>query len=244
MTQRKRNVVVASGLALLALVFMLIYISQARSSSDENLKKSVAVLIASHDITAGTLGSSLATGALVEKRIPQSVAVPESIKTPAAVRGQIVTQDILSGEQVTLRKFGPLQAAGVRVRIHGRDRVVQLTGDKDQVLDGTLKAGDHVDFVATWNTPENCGTCHVSRTIVRDALVLATSAELGGAGSAKPPVQLRLTDAQAERVFWMTRNGEWALVVRPVVKPRSSHQGFDNARTILSSSLVRTGPSR
>src|SRR5215213_4495209 len=106
MTQRKRNVVVASGLALLALVFMLIYISQARSSSDENLKKSVAVLIASHDITAGTLGVSLQKGALVEKRVPQSLAVPQGIRTPGAVRGEIVTQDILSGEQVSLRKFG------------------------------------------------------------------------------------------------------------------------------------------
>jgi Flp pilus assembly protein CpaB len=234
----------ASGLALLALVFMLIYISQARSSSDENLKKSVAVLIASHDITAGTLGSSLQTGAFVEKRVPQSVAVPESIKTPGALRGEIVTQDILSGEQVSLRKFGPLQAAGVRVKIHGHDRVVELTGEKEQVLDGTLKTGDHVDMLATWNVPESCGQCHVSRIIVRDALVLATSAELGAGTSGSAPVQLRLTDAQAERVFWMQRNGEWTLLVRPVVKPKSSKQGFDNSISILKSSLVRKGESR
>jgi len=244
MTHRKRNIVVASGLALLALIFMLIYISQARSSSDENLKKSVAVLIASHDITAGTLGISLQKGALVEKRVPQSLAVPESIRTPGAVRGEIVTQDILSGEQVSLRKFGPVRAAGVRARIHGKDRVVQLLGEKEQVLDGTLKAGDHVDIVATWNVPENCGTCHVSRTIVRDALVLATSGDLGSAGSPKSPVQLRLTDAQAERVFWMAQNGAWALVVRPVVKPKSSRQGFDTSVTILRSSLIRKGESR
>jgi Flp pilus assembly protein CpaB len=127
--------------------------------------------------------------------------------------------------------------------------VVQLAGDPNQVLDGTLQAGDHVDVVGTWNVPESCGTCHVARTIVRDALVLKTSAELStptssnGVGN-EVPVQLRLTDAQTERVLWMTKNGQWWLDLRPVLRPRDSSQGYDSARSVLTNGLNRRGPSR
>src|SRR5207244_9445356 len=106
-------------------------------------------------------------------------------------------------------------------------RVFQIAGDKNQVLDGTLKTGDHVDIVGTWNVPESCTTCHVSRTLVRNALVLGTAADLGSSTSSNgvantEPVQLRLTDAQAERVLWVANNGDWWLDLRPAVTPRNS----------------------
>jgi Flp pilus assembly protein CpaB len=127
--------------------------------------------------------------------------------------------------------------------------VIQLAGSPDQVLDGTLKTGDHVDILATWTMPESCGSCHVSRTIVRNVLVVKTSQELGttdahitsGSGSTTP-VQLRLTDREAERVLWVTENGQWWLDLRPVVKARDSSQGFANSPSILRSGL-QTGAS-
>jgi Flp pilus assembly protein CpaB len=246
MSYRTRNVLVASGLALLAVVFMLVYISKARSSADGG-KKLVGVLVAAHDIQEGTPGSTLQGGAFVVRRVPRNAVVPEPVSTASQVGGEVVTDTILKGEQVSLRNFGPAAAAGVRSQIQRRDRAVQLVGPKSQVLDGTLKAGDHVDIVASWSVPEKCAVCHVSRTIVRNALVLDTSADLGGAegdSSDAYPVQLRLTDAEAERVFWMVKNGSWWLVLRPVLKARSSRQGYDNSRSILDESLKRNGPSR
>lgn len=245
MSYRTRNILVASGLALLAVVFMLIYISKARSSADGG-KKLVGVLVATHDIQEGTPGSTL-KGALIVKSVPRSAVVPDPVSTTGQIGGEVVTEKILEGEQVSLRKFGPAAAAGVRSRIQRRERAVQLVGSRSQVLDGTLEAGDHVDVVASWSMPEKCGVCHVSRTIVRNALVLGTSADLGGAeanGSDEYPVQLRFTDAEAERVFWMVKNGSWWLALRPVLKPRSSKQGYDNSRSILRTSLKRNGPSR
>lgn len=246
MSYRTRNVLVASGLALLAVVFMLVYISKARSGADGG-KKLVGVLVATRDVQQGTLGSTLQGGALVVKRVPQSAVVPDPVSTANQVGGEVVTEKILKGEQVSLRKFGPASAAGVRSQIRRRERVVQLVGPRSQVLDGTLEAGDHVDIVASWSVPEKCGVCHVSRTIVRNALVLGTSGDLGGVegnGTDDYPVQLRLTDAEAERVFWMVKNGSWWLELRPVLKPRSSKQGYDNSRSILRASLKRSGPSR
>ena len=235
MSYRTRNIAIASGLALLAVVFMLVYSSRSGSSGSDLGKGLVSVLFASHDIDAGTPGSTLQNGALVPKEVPRSAVAPDSISSPNAVAGQVATQDILAGEAVTTRKFGPIAAAGVRSRIHGTQRVLQLSGDKNQVLDGTLKPGDRVDIYGTWNVPENCGNCHVSRIIAPNVLVVGTSAEIGSSDqSGEAPVQLRLTDAQVNRVFWVKNNGEWWLALRPVVKPAGGDTGYANSRSILT----------
>ncbi|HEX9416211.1 MAG TPA: Flp pilus assembly protein CpaB [Gaiellaceae bacterium] len=243
MSYRKRNIALASGLAVLAVVFMLIYTSKSKSSADVG-KQLVGVLVAARDIPEGTPGSALQGDALVRKLVPRDAAVPGSITARSQVRGEVAIEETLAGEQVIARRFGPIAAQGVRSRIHRLERVVQLAGDANQVLDGTLKAGDRVDVVGSWAlTGGTCTACNVSRTIVRGALVLGTSADLAGSGSSTSvPVQLRLTDDEAARVFWMAKNGQWWLALRPVVDARSGSQGYDTSNSILHADLDRKGP--
>jgi Flp pilus assembly protein CpaB len=242
MTYRTRNILIASALALLAIVFMMVYISKVRDDTDLG-KKLVSVLIATRDIGEGTTGSSLESGGLAEKQVPQRLAVPGYVSTTDQVRGLIATGETLAGEQVSTRRFGPLAAAGVRSQIHRTQRAVQFAASPNQVLDGTVKAGDRVDIVGTWNVPESCSTCHVSRTIVRNVLVLKTSADINGDGvldtssTDTVPIQLRLTDKETERVLYVDQHGKWWLSLRPVVKPRDSSQGFDTSRSILRNGL-------
>jgi pilus assembly protein CpaB len=235
MSYRTRNIAIASGLALLAVVFMVIYVSKARNGSASDVGKGlVSVLFAAQDIHAGTPGSTLQNGALVTKEVPQAAVAPDAITSSRAVTGQVATQDILAGQPVMTRQFGPIAAAGVRSRIEGSQRVVQLSGDKNQVLDGTLQPGDRVDVVGSWNVPENCGNCHVSRVVASNVLVVGTSAEIGASDqSGQAPVQLRLTDGAVNRVFWVTKHGDWWLALRPVVKPRNGGTGFENSRSLL-----------
>lgn len=240
MSYRTRNIVMASGLALLAVIFMVIYVSKARNGDDSLGKGVITALFAARDIQQGTPGSALQDGAFVRRKVARNATVPNSISTPTEVRGEIVTQDILAGEPVTARKFGPVTAVGVRARITGYERVVQLSGDPNQVLEGTLKAGDRVDVLGTW-TPVGCDRCKMSGIIVRNALVLETSGALTGSGtSGEVPVQLRLTDEQANAVFWMQKNGAWWLMLRPVIKPRSTSLSYSTASSILKE-LKRRG---
>ena len=58
MTYRTRNVMIAAGLAVLAVVFMMIYLSQVRGETDLG-KELVSVFVASRDIGEGTPGSSI-----------------------------------------------------------------------------------------------------------------------------------------------------------------------------------------
>jgi Flp pilus assembly protein CpaB len=247
MTYRTRNILIASGLALLAVVFVMVYISKVRNDADLG-RQLVSVFVAARDIPEGTPGSKLGSTSLLEKQIPRKAVVPGAISEVSQVDGLIATQETLAGEQVTARRFGPLAASGVRSELGKKERAFQLAGEPSQVLDGTLKAGDHVDVLGTWNVPENCTNCHVSRVIVRDALVLKTSSDLAsdsGVGSSDTvPIQLRLNDSEAEKVLWMDANGEWTLVLRPVLKPRNSVQGYENDEFLLQDGRQRRGPSR
>jgi Flp pilus assembly protein CpaB len=233
MNYRTRNIVLASGLGLLAVLFVMLYISRVRNDEDVG-KRLVSVLIAGRDIPEGTPGTTLQNGAFVKKRVPRKIAAPGWVSVPSQVRGEVVTQDILAGEQVTTRKFSPLANAGVRSRIRGYGRVVQLAGDENQVLDGTLNPGDRVDVIGSW-TPASCQSCAVSSVIVRNALVLRTSSELTSSESSNDhvPIQLRLTDEEASAVFLMQKHGAWQLVLRPVVKPRDHVVSYDSFASIL-----------
>src|SRR5919109_3923701 len=121
MTYRTRNILIASALALLAIVFMMVYISRVRDDADLG-KKLVSVLVATRDIGEGTTGSSLVTGGLAEKQVPQRLAGPGYVSTTDQVRGVIAGGETLAGEQVSTRRFGPLAAAGGRPPNHPTPR--------------------------------------------------------------------------------------------------------------------------
>ena len=234
MSYHTRSVLIATGLAVIAAAFMLVYVSKSDETADVG-KQLVKVFVAGEDIGEGTPGSSLSGGALVEKRVPEQTRVPGAITSRNEVKGLVATQQTLAGEQVTTRRFGPLAATGVLTEIRRGQRAIQIAGDASQVLDGTLKPGDRVDIMGTWNVPHDCSTCKVVRTIVRNALVLGTSSDLPSIDTNSnntKPIQVRLNEREAERVFWMTKNGEWWVTLRPVVKPKSARPALQNAESI------------
>lgn len=241
MNYRTRNIATAAALGVLAIVLVMMYVSRVRNDEDVG-KKLVSVLIAGRDIPEGTPGSALQTGAFVKKRVPRKVVVPGWISAPSQLTGEVTTQDILAGEQVSTRKFSSLAATGVRSKIHGYGRVVQLAGDPNQVLNGTLNPGDRVDVLGAWK-PVGCD-CRVSGVVVRNALVLATSNDLGSSdssnGNDRESVQLRLTDEEATTVFLLEKHGAWWLALRPVIKPKNTTLDYSTASTILKS-LQRRG---
>jgi Flp pilus assembly protein CpaB len=208
-----------------------------QSSKHEQKQKAtpVTVLVATHDIAPGTKGSDL-----VRKHYVKALAVSYGQVASGAVRqagalDALVVQDrIYKGEQVTTRRFTTTDAQGLRGEVSGRFRVVELPGDSHQVLAGTLEAGDRVDILGSWTQPEG-SQHHVTGTIVRGVRVLAapTGGSSGiGSGAGGGSVKLALTDQQAQRVFWLTKNGEWTLELRPATGGRDSRPSLDTSRTL------------
>jgi Flp pilus assembly protein CpaB len=214
---RTRNILIASGLGLLAVVLTLVYVSHAKSGSATAVAAPVPVLVAARDIPIGTSGATLAgRGWLVTKSFQPSEVPSGAVKTVTQLATLVAVQPTYAGEQLVSQRFGTTQEQGLLSVLHGVNRVVQLPGDTNQLLAGTLKEGNSVDVVGSIQYPETAQT-HVATTFLRDLLVVSAPAK-PSSGQTTTSVELRVTSAQAQRLFWLEKNADWSLLLRPATK--------------------------
>jgi Flp pilus assembly protein CpaB len=255
MNYRVKNIGIAVALAALAAILTSVYVVNYKRHV-QNGEDKVPVFVAARDIPAGTSGAEVVDQHMLKKvTVPKKAIVAGAISSPDQLSQYIATQDVYEGEQVTTRRFAPPREQGIRAQIKGTQRAYQVEGDQHQLLAGTLKAGDHVDVVASWpikNPGQGASSDEavVSRVVLRDLLVL-TPADAGTGSSAVTAssqqsafVQLRMTDWQAQKMIWVQKNSEdngqgWHLSLRP---PNGS---LDSANTYMDSVLMLfDGPGR
>jgi pilus assembly protein CpaB len=241
MTYRIRNVVLAVALAALAAMLTSFYVANYKRSV-QAAEEGVTVYVASQDIAAGTPGAQVISGSLLEEReVEKRNVIPGAIASPDQIRELVAVQPVYAGEQVSTRRFATQAERGVRAQLTGNQRAVQLAGDPNQVLAGTLKAGDRVDVVGTWLLPES-GQRHVSRVVLRDLLVLKVGAgsdvesKLAADGGSHS-VQLALTDSQASKLFWVSQNGKWTLQLRPPTDAEDSAEAIETDQSLAFDGL-------
>ena len=135
-------------------------------------------------------------------------------------------------------------------------RAYQLQGDGNQLLGGTLRAGDHVDVVATstYSTPSAAsagGANHATRTVLRNIFVLepsisaAASSKLSGGASGNGSVILRLTDSQAQKLDFTINtavrsgnyNPTWRLTLRSPLSAADSPESVTTIGSVLLDGL-------
>jgi len=255
MNYRVKNIGIAVALAALAAILTSVYVVNYKRHV-QNGENKVPVFVAARDIPAGTSGAEVVDQHMLKKvTVPKKAIVAGAISSPDQLSQYIATQDVYEGEQVSTRRFAPPREQGIRAQIKGTQRAYQVEGDQHQLLAGTLKAGDHVDVVATWGIKNpGQGTdseeAVVSRVVLRDLLVV-TPADAGTGSSAVTAssqqsafVQLRMTHWQAQKMIWVQKNSEdngqgWHLSLRP---PNGS---LDSANTYMDSALMLfDGPGR
>lgn len=237
MTYRLRNTLVAVALALVAALLTSFYVTNYQRDVQRG-EQDVTVYVAARDVPAGTTGDDLLARGFLEKRtVERRNVVPGALSAPDQVDGLVASERIYAGEQVTTRRFTTPQERGVRARLKGNQRAIELPGDRNQLLAGTLKQGDRVDVVASFAVPEG-GQRHVSRVILRDIAVLRAPSTGGPSAKLSGPSQpysalLALTDTQVQKLFWVMRNGEWSLQLRPVADASDSPERVENDQTLL-----------
>src|SRR6202035_3333330 len=112
--------------------------------------------VAASDLTAGTPGADIVKQhELRVETVQQRDVVPGAISNPQQVSGLVLASPVYAGEQLTLRRFSDVAAQGIRSQLKGTLRAVQVAGDPNQLLAGTLAAGDHVDLVANLRLQSN-----------------------------------------------------------------------------------------
>jgi Flp pilus assembly protein CpaB len=247
MNYRAKNIGIAVALAALAAILTSAYVVNYKRHVQRGEGK-VTVLVAARDIPAGTSGADVVDQKMLkEQTVPRKAVVAGAISSPDQLAQYVATQDVFEGEQVSTRRFAPPTEQGIRAQIKGTQRAYELAGDPNQLLAGTLKEGDHIDVVGNWKVKVNGGNDAnaITRVILRNILVMR--APLGGSSGTtvtsgagdRLNAQLRLTDVQVQKMFWIEKNGDWHLTLRPPVN------SVDSGNTIQEvSTMFFDGPGR
>ena len=242
MTYRIRNIGLALGLAVIAVLLVTFYVSNYRKNVQQG-QEAITVYVAARDIPAGTPGAEIAEGGMLKtQEVERRNVTPGAIANPDQIEKLVAADPLFAGEQISARHFRTVEERGIRSQITGNGRAVAIPGGNQQILAGILQAGDRVDVVATWNVPESAQN-HYSRTILRDILVLRAPSSEGGTakitapGSSSIAVVLALSDSQMQKLFWVMKNGQWHLELRPTNDSADSPQTAENAETLLLDGL-------
>jgi Flp pilus assembly protein CpaB len=258
MTYRVRNIGIAVALAAVAALLTSFYVTNYKRHVQRG-EDHVTVLVAKHDIPAGTAGSDVA-GDLSATEVPRRSVVPGAISSPDEVKDKVASQQTFAGEQVTTSRFSSVAASGIQGQLRGTMRAFQIQGDGNQTLAGTLKDGDRVDVVATFNykwvdfhggRSQASDTLTASRVVLRDIKVLkapsgpAAGSKLTGGIDQRFPVLLAVTDGQAQKLLFIVGNASqgdsrvsaWSLQLRPIVHAADSPDHVDRVSTILLDGL-------
>ena len=249
MTYRVRNIGIAVALAVVAALLTSFYVTNYKRHVQRG-EDHVTVLVAKHDIPAGTAGAD-AVGMTTTAQVPRRSVVPGSISSPDEIKSLVASQQTFAGEQITTQRFTPLAQTGIEGQLKGNLRAFQIAGDQNQLLAGTLKDNDHVDLVAAVTQHRSGNDILYSRVILRDLKVLqaptgsAPGSKITGGVSDQTSVLLAMTDSQAQKYQWVLANststsgGSWHLELRPVTRATDSPDHLDSINTVLRDGLSR-----
>jgi Flp pilus assembly protein CpaB len=241
MTYRLRNISIAIALALVAALLTSFYVAnyQRNVRTDE---ANVPVFVAKKDIPAGTSGSDIARkGMLVKSEVARRSVVPGSISNPTQLDSLVTTQPIYAGEQVSTRRFATPSERGIAAQLKGTMRAFQLPGDQHQLLAGTLRAGDHVDVIASFKIdPDH--EIFATRIVLRDIEVMKAPAAFGTSQkiteqTTDVSVLLAVTDTQVQKLFHVSAHDGWSLALRPPIKANDSPETITTGAEMLRDGL-------
>ncbi len=233
---RTRNIVIAAALAAAAVLLTVIYVNSARTH-DTALKQNATVYVLESNYSIGTPGSKIAGNVRAEK-VARAAMAPHAVTNPDQIRYLYLAEPVYSGEQLSLLRFAPPSEQGIRSRLTGTQRAIQVPGDANQLLVGTLVPGDHVDVVVNLKDPKGNNDVR-SLVALRNLVVLQTENGKGGAKISHSTnddhaVILAVTDEQAQRLYFAMKNGDLSLQLRPVKHPKDSGRTTATFKSVLA----------
>jgi pilus assembly protein CpaB len=226
MTYNVRNIAIALVLAGIAAFLVIMYTGNVQKQAKSS-QQTTSVLVASQDIPAGTsVADAISGGQLQPRQVVQQDVIVGALTDEKALDSSYVTKnDLVAGQQVTASMFAASSDTRVTAQLKANYRAIEIPLTPEQVLGGTLEAGDHVDLVGTYTVHPSNGDADydISRVIVRDVLVLkapqtdATTGKLAAGAGDNPSVMLEVPDTVAPKITFTKHAGDDALwlILRP-----------------------------
>jgi Flp pilus assembly protein CpaB len=193
-----RNILISVVLAIAAGGAILAYTSQVKSSADSS-EMTVPVVVATHEIVVGTpIDDAQAKGWLEVRPVRETEVSDSAVRSFASVGGQIVTQTLYDGDQLTAFRVGTQESQTAAGQVTGGFRAVRVPFNVNSGLLNDLRADDHVDVLTSYRR----GDTTFTYLAVPNAQVLSVSAPAQGGGNFSAPgsggsLLLQVTEQQA-----------------------------------------------
>jgi pilus assembly protein CpaB len=175
----KKKLVVAVGLAVIAMASLYLY---SRSLQNEVAGgQKVTILVAAEDID---VGQRLTKANLAQREVPEAYVHQASVKRGEenVILGRPVTVKISQGQPILWSDFDVQRAGGTKrlsAAVQKGQRALTIPVDLSGSLAGMLRPGDHVDIMGTFAKGQ--GTDWATVTLLQNILVVATGDMRGGA---------------------------------------------------------------
>jgi Flp pilus assembly protein CpaB len=241
MTYRARSIVIAVALVIVATLLVTLYVTNYKRSVQRS-QEHVTVFVASKEIPVGTSGDDVAANYVKQAEVLQESVVPGSVTDKSQLAGLITAQDIFPREQISVNSFSTVAQHGLRGFLRGNVRAVQIAGNPNQTLAGTVQTGDHVDVVANV-TLDSQNDIFVDRIVLRNLKVLKAptldpaASKLSSTADDSMSVMLAVTDTQVQKLMYVVTNEDWMLALRPVVKAEDSTESVETKKTMITDGL-------
>jgi pilus assembly protein CpaB len=231
---RLAMLVVAALLAVFAASAVALYVSRAKTEAQKN-NADVQVVVAARDIPAGTSASDLTKKGYVKiAKIALSALAPTAVRDVSSLSGRVAIQTVFANSQLLNEQFQPKPNNPVSDQVKGTFRAVQVPLDQSRGLVSTLKNGDHVDVLGSFNAfrvdksgSQQGAVVPVTVTIMHDVTVLKAPGSIeGGVGSASQQggngsattnavyAMVRVSDVDSQRLVYALENGKVWLTLR------------------------------
>jgi Flp pilus assembly protein CpaB len=221
------------------LVFMSNYRDSVRSGADE-----VTVLVANRAVDKGTSGDVIAEAGLFSSTKVSEVDASEgAFADPSALRGQVATEAIYKGEQLTAASFGQ-GADPIAGRLEGIQRALAIPVAEAEGNVGQLDAGSRIDVLGGFNAEQSGGrTRPIMDVLARNVLVLKVpdAPDSSATDEDKRQVVVRVTDVEASRIAFAADTGQIWLTIRPPTLAKNSKINPVQLESLLGLDTIQLG---
>jgi Flp pilus assembly protein CpaB len=163
-----RNLIISILLALAAAGALLAYTARVRDSANAGTN-AARVIVATHEITVGTsIDDARSSGYLSYQTVRQSDLADGAVTDFSAVGGQVITQPLFPGDQLTVNRVGAQHSQTPAYQVTGNFRAVRVPFNPNAGLLADVQPNDHVDVMTSYRQNDKTFTY----LAVPDALVL------------------------------------------------------------------------
>jgi len=230
-----RNLIISFVLAVAAAGALFAYTSHVRKSA-ESSANTVTVIVATHEVPVGTtVDDARSQGYLSYQSVRQSDVADGAITSFGAVPGQVITQNLYNGDQLTLNRVGAPRTQTPAYQVTGNFRAIRVPFNPNSGLLSDLSVNDRVDVLTSYRTNDQVFTY----LAVPDARVLEVDAptldSAVNSGSEAGSVLLAVTEQQSLFIanalanssadqsannIWLALVGSTGATYQPITVPK------------------------